>query len=188
MAEKRFDSLRLSQHYLLIRMNLDVPPKRLDFNDLRVFPGSAPPSYEGNYVTIPPSGAGMLTLREFKTAKKYKTTVDELTPELTGEIRKSLKLYPRDSLFVGRDGTGMTENAYGKMIRTAFSEHIGKPSTINAIRHAHISEFSAGKHTYTEMAREARSMGHNTDMQLQYNVVGWQSDEGGKSVESRKRN
>jgi hypothetical protein len=169
----RLNSLRLSQHYLLLRMMIDIPPKRLDFNDLNVFPGPAPALYKGNYITLPSKGAANLTLQQFKTAKRFGSLHERIPAELTSEIRQSLKLYPRARLFVGRSGTGMSESAYSAFIRRVFIEHIGKPCTINALRHAYISEFVGKKHTYNELSATARSMCHSTDMQQQYNVLGF---------------
>ena len=67
----------------------------------------------------------------------------------------------------------MNESAYSTFIRRVFIEHIGKPCTINALRHAYISEFVGKKHTYNELSAMARSMCHSTDMQQQYNVLGF---------------
>lgn len=181
-------SMRLNQHYLIFRMHTVLPPKRLDYNALRVVTAkNAPPSYKGNYVLLPPSGKATLVLQKFKTAKAYGALVEQIPSELAAELRQSLRLFPREYVFVGRDGDAMTKSTYGKLIRRVFEEHLGKPCTINSIRHAYISEHATNDRTFGELTNLAKSMGHSTAMQMQYNVPGWKPKTKGKRKVSKRR-
>jgi hypothetical protein len=169
-------------------MHAAIPPKRLDYNALRVITTKqAPPSYKGNYVLLPASGKATLVLQKFKTAKAYGPLVEQIPADLAAELRQSMKLFPRHYVFVGRDDDAMTKSTYGKLIRRVFEEHVGKPCTINSIRHAYISENATNDRTYGELTNMARSMGHSTAMQMQYNVPGWKPTVKGKRKMSKKK-
>lgn len=159
-----------SQDHLLMRFMTDVPPKRLDLGELLVCVSGKPARYKGNYVLVPARGECKLVLQQYKTAKAYGVITDVLPAGLATDLRASLRKFPRKLVF----GAPMTASQYGVYIRQVCKEYTDKESGINDIRHAYISERCiASKVTISELQRIARSMGHNTDMQARYQLVGF---------------
>ena len=173
LGKRCLESLRVSQHYLLLWLLTDIPPKRLDYNALWIMKKEPVAETKGNYIVVPSQGTVRLVLQEYKTSKTYDTLEEEMPSDLSDAIRASLRAYPRDYLFVGRDGKATTQHTFGMWVKTVFLEHLGKATTMNAIRHSYITEHARGDHTYGEQAELARRMGHNTDQQMQYVRAGW---------------
>jgi hypothetical protein len=164
-------TLRDSQHFLMMAMSVDNPPKRRDFGALRVLARERA-GQEGNYVVVPPKARVKLVMQEYKTAKTYGRFCEELSDALSSALRASLALFPRDYVFVGRDGRAMSDAAYGEFVRTVFKERVGKPAGVNALRHMYVTErTSTGKMTTGQRKTLARSMNHSMHMQIEYAVV-----------------
>lgn len=172
MAALKISSLRDSQHYLMLALSVDNPPKRRDFGALQVLRRDLKAT-EGNYIVVPNgTGAVKLVLQEYKTAKKYGRFEELLADTLSDAIKKSLAAYPRKFLFVSPSGGSLSDGAYSEFVRTVFKERLGKPAGVNALRHMYISEQLKNGNLTTEKKRElAKSMNHSLTLQMEYDVV-----------------
>lgn len=167
------DDMKESQMLLLLLMVSVIPPKRRDYGALKVHK-SMPKAAKDNFVVVPTHGKVKLVLTEYKTANKYGTFSEDLPEEISDAMRESLKRHPRGHVFVGRDLGPMTDNAYGKFVKAAFTKYVKKASTMNDLRHAYISQkISSNKLTRNEKEAIARRMQHGLDMQDSYQVVGF---------------
>ena len=163
-------SLRDSQEHLLLRMMVDVPPKRNDLGALRVLKARPTAKRPGNYV-LPKDG--VLVLTEYKTAKAYGPLTETLPDGVADDLRASLAAFPRKHVFVGKDGGPMTEGAYSEFVKAVFVRHTGKRAGVNALRHAYITESCDPRTTTMQELKDiAKSMGHSVGMQAQYQLVG----------------
>ena len=155
---------------LLMRMTVDIPPKRADLGDLRVAARDTP---SGNCIVLPRSGAATLVLRDYKTAKAFGEFRETLPDELTRDLRDSLRDYPREHVFVGRDNGPLSAAAFGEAVKATFRRRMGVAAGVNSIRHAYISQFCVpGVQTTAELKRIAASMNHGVAMQTRYHLVG----------------
>lgn len=164
--------LRDSQHYIMLAISVDNPPKRRDLGALQVMRRDLKAT-KGNYIVVPNAGGQVkLVLQEYKTAKKYGRFEELLSDKLSDDIRESLVAFPRSYLFVGRDGGPMSDGAYGEFVRKVFKDRVGKVASVNALRHMYISEMLAkGKMTTAKRKDLAHSMNHSVVLQAEYNVV-----------------
>lgn len=166
-------SVKDSMEHLLLLMMVDMPPKRADFGALRVH--TAPPREPaaGNYVIVPPRGHVTLVLNEFKTSKSHKQINEVLPATVATALRRSLAAFPRDHVFVGRNGLHMSAPAYAEFVKATFKKHTGKVAGVTALRRAYITQTCDPK-TMTQAALQdiAKSMGHSLLEQGRYNVVG----------------
>lgn len=169
-------SLRDSQHYIMLAMSVDNPPKRRDFGALEVLRSDVKDT-KGNYVVV---GAKVrvdgslplvkLVMQDYKTDKKYGRHVEYLSEKLSDTIRQSIQAFPRKFLFTGRFGA-LSDGAYGEFVRTVFRERVGKAVGVNALRHMYITDrIENGNMSTAERKELARSMNHSVSLQLEYNV------------------
>ena len=175
------DTKKKSMQHLLLRMMVDMPPKRSDLGSVKVCPASTPvpehgrnskmPAVSGNFVIIHRSGPLTLVLQDYKTSKFYGTFVEKLTDTISKDVRESLKAYPRQYVFEDKDGKPFDGHAFGEFVKRTFKEHTNKSSGINAIRHAYIIAATKGK-TKAERRKIATSMNHSLNQQYDYDLVG----------------
>jgi hypothetical protein len=170
---KHILTLKDSMEHVLLTMMVEMPPKRSDFGELQV-KATESSSHRGNYVVVPAKESGVvLVLNEYKTAKAYGELREELPAMVASALRKSLSDYPREYVFVGRNGAKLTAAAYGEFVKRTFLKHTGKPAGVSALRHAYISQVcNPGKLTQAELKGVAASMGHSVLEQGRYQVVG----------------
>ena len=177
LKKKGLHNKQDSMDHLLIKMMVDMPPKRADFGMLKVYdkePGQKEATI-GNFVVVPKEREEPVTLvmNEYKTAKRKGTFTEQIPKDIATDLRKSLKDFPRQFVFVGRDGGPMKENAYSEYVKRAFLKHTGKHAGINALRHAYITqECNPAKKTTAELKKIAESMNHSILMQTTYHIVG----------------
>lgn len=172
MAALEIGNRRDSQHYLMLALSVDNPPKRRDFGALQVLRRDVKAT-EGNYIVVP-NGAGpvKLVLQEYKTAKKYGRFDEMLSDTLSAAIKQSLAAYPRKFLFVSPSGGSLSDGAFAEFVRTVFKERVGKAAGVNALRHMYISDKMKNGNMTTEQKKElAQSMNHSVQLQMEYNVV-----------------
>lgn len=172
LGKTTFYEVRESMRHLILLMMTDMPPKRADFGELRVHTRRPRKENEGNYVVVPSTGAVTLVLNEFKTAKSHDPIKETLPKSVADALRKSLKQFPRDYVFVGRDDEPMKPEAYGKFVTSTFEMHTGKKAGVTALRRAYITQMVDTKTmTMEQLEAIATSMGHTTKEQTRYNLV-----------------
>jgi hypothetical protein len=152
-------------------MMVNMPPKRNDLGALRVH-RVQPAQDEGNYVIVTRQGDTTLVLNDYKTARKYGAMRESVPKVVAKSMRRSLRAFPRDFVFVGKDLDKMTDARYGQFVKDTFLKYTGKIAGVNAIRHAYITQMcNPTTMTREELKATARSMCHSIDMQAQYHVV-----------------
>lgn len=162
---------------LLLSMYTLIPSRRNDFATLKIYPNPPPAGTGGNYLVLPPLNKpgkpSILTLTEYKTARKYKDVSEVLPDALVAEIRASLARKPREHLFVSpRDGSAYTsDNSFSNWANALLKRTFGKPLTLTGIRHAYITNLKFDEMTHAEKQDIARRMGHSVDMQSRYKFI-----------------
>lgn len=156
-----------SMTYLLLVMCVDVPPKRADFNDLKIVTKDI---HKGNYIIAHAENRLELVMHEYKTCRDvaYRET---LPKGVSREISASLDAFPRTYLFSGNDGGKMTPSAYSQFVIRRFTHLFGKGIGLSSLRHIYISDLYQKNATKAEKASVAASMQHSVEMQKTYVVV-----------------
>jgi hypothetical protein len=136
------DSLvRGSAERLLLGLYTYLPPLRADYYEVRINP---PPSLradpKANFVVLGP-GEPTLTIRDFKTAAKYKEIQHVLPAALVETIQESLAAEPRNYLFVmPTDKTRPYDrNGFSKWANKQLQSIFKVPITLTSLRHLFVS-------------------------------------------------
>jgi hypothetical protein len=145
------------EHRILAGLVTQLPPLRLDYTGLRIFTKAAPPpaDFAGNYVHLKSPKMSKLVVQEHKTASTYGALTRKLPPAIYALITQWVKENPGKALL------DMTPNVLGRLITRIFMKHIGKPVTMNTLRHSYVSAARAGDRKLTEVQRIARELGHS---------------------------
>jgi hypothetical protein len=163
--ERVRDSLKpWSPQRLLLGMYTHISPVRNDFHRLSVTPTPA----AGNYLVLADK---KLVLQEYKTSKRYGRIEIDLPDALVADIQSSLRKYPREWLFVQKNGEPYTsENSFSKWANDNLKSVLGnKYVTLTILRHVYIMDRAVGA-PGIERKRIARTMGHSVNMQLGYEL------------------
>lgn len=168
-------TLQESLDHLLLLLMTDVSPKRCDFGALRVFAAAPTGAADaGNYVVLPSrrDRTAVLVMHEYKTAKWHSAYREELPQSVAEALRASLAAFPREYVFVGRDGGKMTAQAYGEAVRSTFRRRMNKNAGVNALRHSYINyACTPGVQTTRELKATAHAMQHTLEEQVHYHTV-----------------
>jgi integrase len=162
---KMYEMPPRSRDRLLFAMYGLIPPMRADFNRVRIYEDTVPDNPEANYILIKTRRGKTPTARlhigEYKTARSY-GVIDELLPtELVREIMGSLETHPREWLFQGRNKEPYTPNQFSKMTAKVFKEALGKPLTVQILRHSFLSGLDWNKLTLEDRTALGKAMGHS---------------------------
>ena len=161
----------LSEHQaaLLVVLAYHVPPKRINYNALRIVRSAGEVTDDENAIVVPadPRAAVELRMNDYKTAKAYKQHEEALSPAATTAVRASLKGFPRSHLFMDNTGKPYTKPAYGMFLKRSFEHYTGQPVSNNALRRAWVMEYAdPTKYTVAERASLAKSMQHSMTTQV----------------------
>jgi hypothetical protein len=157
-------------HLLLVFFTL-VPPKRADYNALRVLT-SEPRTDPGNYVLVRPGRPVCLVMHEFKTSGATEGPFRErLVPEAAAALCASLKAHPRNHVFVGRDGGPMSPSAFSQFVIRRTTLALGKPVGVTQLRHAYVTALYEGNASIADKRIAAESMQHSVATQKTYVVT-----------------
>lgn len=185
IVKKRDSLTHGSDARLLLSMYTMIPSRRNDFTNLRIYQHmstSARLEVKGNYLVLPLAPAGKkragvatLTLKEYKTSKKYSEVTEILPPTLVSEIHASLARHPRDYLFVSpRDGEPYgpgREGSFSKWANSLLRRTFRRPLTLTLLRHAYITGMKFDEMTPLEREDIARRMGHSVTTQMRYKFI-----------------
>jgi hypothetical protein len=130
-----------SQQFVLLSVYATTPPPRSDLGNVRVYHRD-PGVKDANYLVLTPHDS-FFAFNVYKTAKKRnQRVVSELTPGTARAIRESLRLHPREFLFVDRYGRPYTKNSsYGTFVQNTFAEHFqGRGAGPSLLRHVFITD------------------------------------------------
>lgn len=161
------DSLPAGPQKLLLAFYTHIAPVRNDYHRLRIYHES-PQHSEGNFIVL--GGVNRMFLHEFKTAHRYKKIEIDIPKELVKLINRSLKLHPRDYVFVQKNGepyaSEKTFDAWANynLKKVLNNEHV----TLTMLRHIYITDKCSGVMSFKERKNISTAMGHSVEMQLKY--------------------
>ena len=140
-----------------------------------------------NYILVPASESEpiVLVLRDYKTKRAYGEHQEEMPPSVSGEIRASMKLYPRDYLFVdvgrckdknSKDCKPFVKRSnydrFARWVKKVSLKYFDVGATINDFRRRCVRDLADPiKHTRRECQRTAKSMLHSLQAQEFYRFV-----------------
>lgn len=158
-------------------MYVDIAPRRNDYANLKIYQSRPALGTKGNYLVMANEKGNeqevTLTLTEYKTAKTYHAVSEVLPDSLVNDIRVSLKMQPREFLFVSTK-TGRpykSEAVFGNWANGRLKEVFGKPLTLTMIRHSYITSLKFDEMTPGERTELATLMGHSRDTQGSYKFI-----------------
>lgn len=158
-----------SQEYLLLTLFCDITPKRSDLGRVRIYFRDDPVIKTENYIVLRDSKSefeSYLVMNVYKTAKTYGRIEEMLSNETKRVLRESLRAYPRNYLFVGRNGRPYeTNDAYGKFVGRTFLELFGRAMGTSLWRHVYVSEKVDPNQSERDLETIATSMCHSANVQ-----------------------
>ena len=154
-------------------------PKRADLGRVRIYKKGVRGKDDENYITldkVPGTGVrtGILVINKYKTAKTNEPIHESLKPEFIRVLRRSLKMHPREYLFVDARGQPFSSNdTYGQfVIRNMKRLFEGRSVGVNMLRHIYISEnVDFNKMNDATLKDIAKKMGHSKSMQSSYRIL-----------------
>lgn len=166
---------------LLLAMYTYIPPVRSDYYRTKIyFETPKDNKYEEDNVIIldDKTKRYILVLEKYKTAKVYGVKVIDLPIELVNEIKQSLKLFPREYLFISQ-GTGQKfdlEASFNNWANRCLKRTLNKPTfTISMLRHIFITrrDLKLEEKSGLEQNEIANIMGHSVEQQRKYMWHTW---------------
>lgn len=128
-------------YYVLLSCFINLTPKRADLGNVKLLK-VAPTDPDYNYILISDSAANSyLHLLKFKTAKYTKSGIKETLPQgLYDDIIMSMRKYPRDYLFVDKNGKPyLLNNSYTQFVKRTFKNLFGKSMGVSLWRHVWVT-------------------------------------------------
>lgn len=168
--ERKRDSLEIgSDARLLLSLYTLVPPLRSDYNLVAIYKNDKDIKYD-NYLIL--NNNPYLVITKYKTAKTYKDIKIYLPKKLVKEIKESLKLKPREFIFVQKNGKPYEKsNTFNRWAnRTLKSLFDKKNISLSTLRHIYISrrDLKLEEKSGLERNKIAQIMGHSVGTQQNY--------------------
>lgn len=160
---------------LLLKMYTLMPPVRIDYWHCRLYEEGEEEKEEGN--NIRRGENYILTLKHYKTDKKYGTLVLQLPKELEEEIKMSEKKGRRSYLFETQEGREyknkkqFVEWATRKLRKITGNKNI----TLTMLRHIYISrrDLKLESKSGSEQREISSKMCHSISQQRKYSWHSW---------------
>lgn len=175
---------------LLLFMYTAIPPVRSDYYKTRIYKIAPKKNIEDtNYIVL--NKKPYIVLNKYKTAKRYKTIIIEIPPELKKEIELSLDKIPRTYLFVSKKTKEpyKLENTYNRWANYTLKKITKKPNfSLTMLRHIFLSrkDLKIADMTAAEKDKIANKMGHGIYQQELYRWIK-ELDENDNIVESKDK-
>lgn len=168
--ERKRDSLDIgSDGRLLLSLYTLVPPLRSDYNLVAIYKNDKDIKYD-NYLIL--NKNPYLVITKYKTAKTYKDIKIDLPKKLVKEIKESLKLKPREFIFVQKNGKPYEKsNTFNRWAnRTLKSLFDRKNISLSTLRHTYITrrDLKLEEKSGLERNKIAQMMGHSVGTQQNY--------------------
>lgn len=168
--ERKRDSLEIgSDARLLLSLYTLVPPLRSDYNLVAIYKNDKDIKYD-NYLIL--NNNPYLVITKYKTAKTYKDIKIDLPKKLVKEIKESLKLKPREFIFVQKNGKPYEKsNTFNRWAnRTLKSLFDKKNISLSTLRHIYITrrDLKLEEKSGLERNKIAQMMGHSVGTQQNY--------------------
>jgi hypothetical protein len=150
------------ENRILIGLVTQLPPVRLDYGDLKIFP-AVPKAYADNYIVLGKTAkTSRFVAQQHKTAKRYGALKRTLTPDLYDLLKEWHSKHPDARLL------NITENAMGRRISSLFKKYVGDSITMNDIRHSYVTNARKGDRSKEEVETIAHQLGHSLAMNYEY--------------------
>lgn len=165
--ETQVSSLR----YSLLSMYIHIRPKRSDFAAIMVYKED-PGKKDINYLVLPKKGDAYFVFNHLNKVQIKDTIIEPVDKELQTVFLDSIRKYPRDYLFVGKDGLPFkTSNAFTKFVIRTFEYYFDKKIGTSMLRHIFVNEkIDLNKLTIEEKQAYAVAMGHDRSQQEKYKL------------------
>jgi hypothetical protein len=175
-------SFKQSLYFVLLNLLIDIKPKRSDLGCVKIYRGEDPNKQDENYIILKEERDNVPSYLVLNVYNKtvYGTVIEDLKKDTSDAIRDSLRVYPRDYLFVDVNKRPYTiSNSYGKFVTSCFNDIFEKKVGTSLWRHIFImSDEVQGNKSDEELADIARKMLHSPTVQRQYRFVNNKKDDG----------
>lgn len=160
-----------SMRHLLLSCFSNLVPKRADLGNVRIYLSAKDIPVDSNIHNFVYLGADdnyrvkpFLQINKFKTSGTYKGGIRELiNDKLYADIIESLKVYPRQYLFVDSRGKPyIKNNSYSQFVKRTFEGLFGKGKNmgVSLWRHVYVSsQIDFNKMSERDIAEKIRNMG-----------------------------
>lgn len=125
---------------------------------------------EDNFISLSSTtDTSTITIRDFKTKKRYTTLTIPIPPHLADENRHSLTILPRRYLFTSPDSPHrpFTRKTFSNWATRTLTAALKQPMTLTALRHIYISSLDFNAPIQT-LETTSNRMGHSIEMQRRY--------------------
>lgn len=169
LKEKAKDH-RTFQKYLIVCLYTMIEPQRLDYSPM-LFVDEIPATEEGrkyNICLLTPLKATFY-FREYKSDKTFGARMMPV-PHLLFEVLTKWRSYNKSKWLLTKadQETPLTEATLGQKIQSIFEDETGKPTSVDILRHAYITEKRKNEMSLQEKERLAWAMGHSTSTNEMY--------------------
>ena len=165
-----------SDERLLLALYTYLPPVRADYFEVAINPSKTLiEKTKRNYLVLRYDGSGLMVLRNFKTAARYKEIRHELEADLLLAIHASLALKPRRFLFVMATDPkeAPSRDGFSKWANRVLQDLFKVPITLTSLRHLFISTLDFTHIRPAALEKIAREMGHGIAIQKEYQWLGF---------------
>lgn len=185
---KKRDELEFgSVERLLLGFYTYIPPVRADYFATEIVNMKDRPT-EQNYIRRFAPDICKCVLRDFKTKKAF-TRIENILPKpLQDELNESLRLYPRNYLFIAKNGKPFTRNSFCVWSKRLLSKVFETEFTLVMIRHLYISSLNFNKLTTEQLIEIGNKMGHSIHTQRDYNWVDNADSDGSVDSDTKTKN
>jgi hypothetical protein len=174
----------LYHKWLIIYLNTNLPPMRLDLPTIKIYLTPSEFSKE-NYIVIKSKKEIDLYMNDFKNVKSFGKTKMSYPDTVSKEINKYLDYLKKYNyscvdgeylFFSPKTKKAYSQNYFGKFLPTIFQKYLGKPITINDIRHIYettvITSPEYSKKTLKEKEQIHKKLLHNFRTAQEYVKLG----------------
>ena len=156
---------------LLLSMYTMIPPVRSDYDKIGIYKNEKIVK-DGidNFLIL--NKNPYLVITKYKTSKTYKDIKIDLPKKLVSEIKASLKLKPRDFLFIQKNGEPYDKpNTFNRWANRTLKKIFGKKNiSLSTLRHIYITrrDLKLEEKSGLERKEIADVMGHSVATQQNY--------------------
>lgn len=163
-------TLKDSQEFILLSIVISTPPKRADYGVMKIYYGKDPNIDSENYIVIKEDMPSFLVFNKYKTSKKYKRIDQDLTIQCAEDIKRSLRVYNREYMFINRFLKPYEKlGSFSSYVRRVFGNLFGKNVGVSLLRHIFITDrLDMEDMNDVELKHIAKQMMHSNDMQRSY--------------------
>jgi integrase len=155
---------------LIISLYTMIPPVRSDYHRVKIYKNPKDiPEDESNYIVL--NNNPYIGLRKYKTSKTYNTIKITIPKELQKELETSLNKYPREYLFIQKNGSPFDKpNTFNKWANRLLKTKINSNFNLTTFRHIYITRRDLKLEEKSGLERDeiAKIMGHSIATQQNY--------------------